>query len=76
MIVSHLLIGLTAGILAALAAWAAGWPLWAMLGAYMLGGNVGAAVSAGVAWWRPGRSCHPGREEAAIRPGSDAQDRV
>lgn len=71
MIVIHLLAGLALGFLAALAAWAAGLPLWAMLGAYVLGVNVGVLGSAGTAGRR--REDTRGRV-AALPRAPDAQD--
>ena len=49
MLIVHLFAGLVAAFLPALWAWLDGASFWAMLGLYVLGGNLGVAASATVA---------------------------
>ncbi len=49
MLIIHLLAGLVLGFCAALWSWLEGYSLWAMLGLYVLVGNLGVLASAAVA---------------------------
>jgi hypothetical protein len=53
MIVGHLVSGVGLGLLAAIASLIMGFSLLAALGFYVLGGNVGLALSAAVQMMRP-----------------------
>ncbi len=52
MLTAYAVIGVAAGLGAALLGWCLGWPIWAVLGLYMVGGVTGAAAVAGVTQMR------------------------
>ncbi len=55
MLILHLSVSLAAALAASIAAWFAGHATWAVVGCYVLGGNIGLLVGASVMLLRPGQ---------------------
>jgi hypothetical protein len=68
MIVAHLVIGMTLGFVAAVWACGEGYSLLAMIGFYMLAGNLGVAASAAAALVRGPRTALRSQAPTTARP--------
>ena len=65
MYIAHVLVGLIVGFVAAVWACAEGYSLLAMLGFYVLAGNLGVAASAAVSWAGKSQQGHARRTQEA-----------